>query len=140
ILLKEKGKKWKMIKPVRKQWKRKIIPVMKYYVERLPGSFIEEKEFSVAFHYRKSNPEYGDLRVKELMNYLSSFTTNMDVQLLNANKALEVRNAGIDKGVAALHWLSRMPRSLQGKPQFILSIGDDLTDEDLFHVMPKGAY
>src|SRR5262249_14881981 len=74
ILLRERGRKWKMLKPVRKNWIKKIIPVMNRFVEKLPGSWIEEKEFSIAFHYRKSDPDLAGLRVRELMNYLSSFT------------------------------------------------------------------
>ena len=55
---------------------------------------------------------------------------------ISGNKVLEVRNAGIDKGVAAMHWLSQIRKY----PCFILAAGDDLTDEDLFKVMPPGAY
>jgi len=136
MMLKERGKKWQMLKPVRKSWKKRIIPIMERYAEKLPGSFLEEKEASVAFHYRRSDPAFADLRVKELMDYLVNFTSNMDVQLVNGNKTLEMRNAGVDKGVAALQWLSKTNQ----QSRFVLSVGDDATDEDLFRVMPKGAY
>ena len=109
---------------------------MNHYVEKLPGAFLEEKEFSLVFHFRKSDPAFAELRVKELMNHLVSFTTNMDVQIINGNRTLEIRNAGIDKGVAAMHWILKMKK----RPRFILSAGDDWTDEDLFRAMPKDAY
>lgn len=47
---------------------------------------------------------------------------------------IEVKNAGINKGHAALKWISR------DEWDFILAIGDDLTDEDVFSVLPKEAY
>jgi trehalose 6-phosphate synthase/phosphatase len=136
LLIKEKNKKWRLLKPVRKNWKKKIIPIMNLYAEKLPGAFVEEKEFSLVFHYRKSDPAFASLRVRELINHLVSFTSNIDVQVMHGNHALEMRNAGIDKGVAAMHWLSKIKKY----PRFILSIGDDSTDEDLFRVMPRDSY
>ncbi len=65
-----------------------------------------------------------------------SFTTNLDIQMLNSNNALEMRNSGIDKGVAALHWLAKLKKN----HHFILAAGDDWTDEDLFRVMPHDAF
>jgi trehalose 6-phosphate synthase/phosphatase len=127
---------WQMLKPVKKLWKKQVGPILNHYVEKLPGSFVEEKEYSLAFHYRKSNPDFAALRIKELIYYLNNYTANMGVQLLSGNKVLEVRNSGVDKGTAAIHWLSKIRR----KPRFILAIGDDRTDEDLFRAMPKDAY
>jgi trehalose 6-phosphate synthase/phosphatase len=54
---------------------------MEKMTEKLPGSFVEEKEFGVAFHYRKSDPDLAILRVRELANFLVSYTSNMDIQL-----------------------------------------------------------
>lgn len=136
LFLKDKNKKWKMLKPVRKGWKKKVMPMLNYYVEKLPGAFVEEKEFSLAFHYRNSDTELASLRIKELIDHLAHFTSNIDLQLINGNKVLEVRNAGVDKGVAVMHWLS----GLKEPPGFILASGDDQTDEDMFRSVPHGAY
>ena len=109
---------------------------MNSYAEKLPGAFVEEKEYSLVFHYRRSDPAFAALRVRELMNHLVAFTSNIDVQVMQGNHALEMRNAGVDKGVAALHWLSKNTKS----PRFILTIGDDSTDEDLFRAMPHNSF
>ncbi len=103
-------------------------------MEKLPGSYIEEKEYSVAFHYRATDKHLAEFRVKELMGQLVNFTSNLDLQVLQGDMVLEMRNAGVDKGIAAMHWLQ------QNKADFILSIGDDWTDEDLFRVLPERAY
>ena len=136
VFVKEKNGSWRLIKPVRKNWKRKIYPVLNQFVEKLPGSFIEEKEYSLAFHYRKSDPLFAKLRVKELFNQLVSLTANLDLQVFNGSKVLEIRNSGIDKGVAAMNWLDTSIH----KSQFILAIGNDQTDEDLFRSLPPDAY
>jgi trehalose 6-phosphate synthase/phosphatase len=109
---------------------------MNQYAEKLPGAFVEEKEFSLVFHYRRSDPAFASLRVRQLMNHLLTYASNIDVQMVNGNHALEMRNAGIDKGVAAMHWLSKIKRY----PRFVLALGDDLTDEDLFRVLPRDSY
>jgi len=136
VVIKEKNKKWKLLKPVRKSWKKKINPIMNLYAERLPGAWIEEKEFSIVFHYRSTDPALASTRVKELMDHLMTYTSNLDLQVQSGNQALEVRNAGFDKGLAAVHWISQA-RKL---PRFILSVGDDYTDEDLFRALPEDAF
>ncbi|HKR03764.1 MAG TPA: bifunctional alpha,alpha-trehalose-phosphate synthase (UDP-forming)/trehalose-phosphatase [Bacteroidia bacterium] len=136
LFIKERNKNWHLLKPIRKNWKKKILPILHRHEEKLPGSFTEEKDYSVAFHYRKSEPAIAEKRMQELVHHLENYISNMDVQILNGKYVLEVRNSGIDKGVAALHWLEQ----LRTKPDFVLSIGDDVTDEDLFRVMPDGAY
>ncbi|MEP7264067.1 MAG: bifunctional alpha,alpha-trehalose-phosphate synthase (UDP-forming)/trehalose-phosphatase [Bacteroidota bacterium] len=128
---------WQLFKPIHRNWKRKIIPVLEQYTTKLPGSFIEEKEFSVVFHYRRSEPVRAITIARQLMNHLLSFTLNLDIQveMLKGNKILEVKNAGIDKGLAAMLWL---PEKINNT--FVLAAGDDITDENLFRVMPSSAY
>ncbi|OIP26258.1 MAG: bifunctional alpha,alpha-trehalose-phosphate synthase (UDP-forming)/trehalose-phosphatase [Dehalococcoidia bacterium CG2_30_46_19] len=132
--IKEKGGDWRMIKPLRNDWKPQILSVLEIHADRLPGSFVEEKEFSLVFHYRKADPELASIRTKELTGYLINFTANIDVQVLQGSKIVEIRNSGVNKGAAALHWISK------NDFDFILAIGDDWTDEDLFRILPETAY
>ena len=46
---------------------------------------------------------------------------------------VEVRNAGVNKGTASRRWLAT-------GHDFILAIGDDVSDEDTFAVLPDDAY
>lgn len=129
-------KTWKALKEQKDGWKQKIITIFNQYCTRVPGSFYEEKEFSVAWHYRtaKGDADLIQTRAQELFDDLVSFTANVDVQVLQGNKVIEVRNTGINKGVAALSIMS-VPMH-----DFILAIGDDHTDEDMFKVLPSSAY
>ena len=132
--LREKGTDWRMTKPLTNEWKSKIRPILETCTDRLPRSFIEEKEFSLVWHYRAADPELGAQQAKELMDDMVYFTANIGLQILQGSKVVEVRQSGIDKGNAALQWISN------GGADFTLAAGDDWTDEDLFQVLPSTAY
>lgn len=134
VWLKEKNNDWQLIKPLISDWKQQLLPMLKMYVDRLPNSFIEEKEFSIVWHYRRCDPELSSIRAKELIDDLVNFTANIDVQVLQGSKVVEIKSAGVNKGVAGLHFLSKE------NYDFILGIGDDWTDEDLFKILPENAY
>ena len=61
-------------------------------------------------------------------------TANLKVEVAEGNKIVEVKNAGINKGRAAMNWIGRK------QWDFILAVGDDLTDEDLFRELPERSY
>jgi len=134
VWIRRKNEEWKMLKALNNDWKAQILPIFEIYADRLPGAIVEEKEFSLAYHYRKADPELASMRVKELTDNLVYFTANLGLQVLHGHRVLEMRNAGINKGAAALHFLN------QGDYDFILTMGDDATDEDVFRVLPPDAY
>ncbi len=132
--IKRRNEDWRMSKPLNTDWKPKVLPILETYSDRLPGSFVEDKDFSLAWHYRMADPEMASIVSKELLDDLVNFTANIGVQVLKGNKVIEVRNPGMNKGDAASFWIS------QNGFDFILAIGDDWTDEDMFNVLPETAY
>jgi trehalose 6-phosphate synthase/phosphatase len=134
IWLRRRDAEWTQLRTVTSEWKESIRPILQLFVDRLPGALLEEKEYSLAWHYRKSDPDEANLRAKDLLDDLADYTRNIDVQVLEGNKVLEVRNTGVSKGTAAVEWLTGRD------PDFILAIGDDWTDEDLFRALPPSAY
>jgi len=135
IWIKKRGCGWKMIKPLKNQWKETIVPIIKTYVDRVPGSFLEEKEFALVWHYRMANPWLARMRAKELTGNLLNIVSNMDVQVVRGNKIIEIKNSGANKGDAVSEFLK--DDKSQG---FVFAIGDDATDEDLFRALPQKAY
>lgn len=125
---------WEKQKNLSADWKKQLKPILKTYEFRVPGSLVEEKEYGIAWHYRKANPELGKLRSSELFDYLNEFLANTDLQVMHGNKVIEVRVSGINKGNGVVPWLS------EKKWDFILALGDDWTDEDLFKMLPATAY
>jgi trehalose 6-phosphate synthase/phosphatase len=125
---------WKVSTGLTNNWKKDIRPVLDNLVERTPGSFLEEKEFSLAWHYRLTDKALGEKRVREFRDVLQYLTANLDLQVLEGNKVVEIKNAGVNKGKAMLAWLN------DNEYDFILAIGDDHTDEDTFKALPDFAY
>lgn len=125
---------WKKEKNFSSSWKSEIMPLMQQVVENTPGSFIEEKPFSLVFHYRRCDSWQSEIRAPQLINSLKTVCQKNNLSILDGNKVVEVRVAGIDKGSAAYEWLSKE------KWDFIMAIGDDRTDEDMFGVMPEQAH
>ncbi|MBX9853529.1 MAG: bifunctional alpha,alpha-trehalose-phosphate synthase (UDP-forming)/trehalose-phosphatase [Cytophagaceae bacterium] len=133
VWLKESRPFWSLIDYLTDEWKSEIYPILETYVDRTPGSFIETKDYSLVWHYRKAERDLGEQRARELVSHLQYLTTNMQLQVLEGNKVIEVKNSGINKGKAALRWL-------QNPYDFIFAAGDDWTDEDMFDVLPDFAY
>jgi trehalose 6-phosphate synthase/phosphatase len=132
--IKEKGKDWRVLKPLRNDWKDTIRPILELYTDRTPGSSVEEKDFSLVWHFRRSDPELAYLRTQELRDAILNLTANLDIGVFEGSKILEVKNVGISKAHVAELWLRKQ------KWDFILAAGDDYTDEDLFSVLPEDAY
>ena len=132
--IKPRGKDWTPTIKAESNWKEKIKPTLRAYEDRLPGSFLEEKEFSLVWHFRAADPELAHIRSKELTDELSYFTENTEIQVLQATKSIEVRNVGINKGMAAKLLLS------DEEFDFMLAVGDDWADESLFEAIPEKAY
>lgn len=126
---KENGGDWINAVQTQSEWKESISQVMEMYVRRCPGSSIEEKEFSIVWHYRNANPEQGKLRALELMGELNEFVPTRRLQVMAGNKIVEVRSSNVDKGTAIKKILAHKTYD------FIFAAGDDRTDEDMFKVL-----
>ncbi|MFX1465917.1 MAG: bifunctional alpha,alpha-trehalose-phosphate synthase (UDP-forming)/trehalose-phosphatase [Promethearchaeota archaeon] len=134
VWLKEKESTWQLIEPLKNDWKEELRSLLELYVDRTPGALIEEKDFSLAWHYRQVDPELVLIRAGELKAELLDLLTNLNVAVLEGSKVIEIKNIGINKGKAALNWISK------DTWDFILAIGDDMTDEDIFAVIPESGY
>ncbi|MFT5619070.1 MAG: trehalose 6-phosphate synthase/phosphatase [Arenicella sp.] len=128
------GKEWKKVDNIDADWKVRIQPMVELYVDRTPGSFIEQKDYSLVWHYRKADPDFGAMRARELLSNINYLIANEDLQTMEGDKVIEIKHRDVNKGKASKKWLGK------DKYDFIFAIGDDVTDEDTFHAMPKDAY
>lgn len=125
---------WQNLGPSAARWKKQVRPILERYVARIPGSFIEEKSFSLAWHYRAADVATASSAARELIDGLTNLTANTDIGVLQGNRVIEVKNERITKGgyyraaLAERGW------------DFELAIGDDWTDETLFQVLPDEAW
>jgi len=128
---KKQGARWKKIPGLTDQWKQDIYTTLDTYTDRTPGAFIEEKSYSLVWHYRKVEEGLGELRANELTNTLRYYTNDKGLQVLPGDKVIEVKNVEINKGRAAINWLQ------DRHYDFVMAIGDDHTDEDIFKALPE---
>ena len=124
---------WKMPFRVNDKWMPNIRSILESFVDRTPGTFIEAKNFSLVWHYRKAEPEQGDKRAYELKDELTNLVGNLNLEIMEGNKVIEVKNGGVNKGSAALQFLTNQ------NFEFIMAIGDDWTDEFMFRELPGEA-
>jgi len=128
------GGAWEKQLMVDTGWKDQIRPIMQLFATRCPGALVEEKENTLAWHYRNATPELGFTRSRELMNTVSQLVTNSPLQVVDGNKVLEIRQAGMDKGTTGNKLIQHFD------PDFLLCVGDDATDEDMFRALNKKGY
>jgi len=133
VWISRQGKPFQMLENVNKDWMEKIRPVLESFVDRTPGSFIEEKAYSLAWHYRNTDPDFGVKRANELKTVLTSLIGNDEISVLDGNKVIEVKSSNVNKGRAAVRILS------EDDYDFVFVIGDDWTDEFMFQELPDWA-
>lgn len=127
------GEDFQMMEQVKNEWMENIKPVLESFVDRTPGSFIEEKNYSLAWHYRNTDPDFGEKRVTELNTVLRSLIGNDEISVLNGNKVVEVKSSNVNKGRASLRILGEKTFD------FVFAIGDDWTDEFMFESLPEST-
>jgi trehalose 6-phosphate synthase/phosphatase len=128
------GQPWRMLEGVSFEWKARARPVLDAFCERVPGSFLEEKTASLAWHYRMVDPEFGAIQARELRLLLLETFVGQRMDVLPGDRVVEVRPQGVHKGrVVGEATQGLAPGTL------VVAIGDDRTDEDLFAAMPPGG-
>jgi len=130
---KRQNEEWHSLPLLNDQWKVEIKSILDTYTDRTPGSFIEEKSFSLVWHYRKTESGLGELRANEIINNLRVLAADKGLQIMPGNKVIEFRNMEVNKGKAAMNWMH------ETEYDFILAMGDDHTDEDIFKAMPNSG-
>ena len=114
-------------------WRRPVLAMLEDATDRTPGALVEAKTVGYAWHYRAADAEFGEAQANELRVHLSQLLSNAPVEVLAGHKVIEIRPQGITKGrIAAMLRQS-------GRPDEIVAIGDDATDEDLFAALPGAA-
>ena len=134
VWTREPGSEFSMIEQIDSDWMEIIRPILEFNVIRTPRSFIETKNYSLVWHYRNADPDLGEQRSWELKDELKGLVTNLNLEIMDGDKVIEIKNSGINKGRAANIKIG------ETNYDFILAIGDDWTDEYTFDALPDEAY
>jgi trehalose 6-phosphate synthase/phosphatase len=143
-LVAEHGAQWKrpgsssweaLREPIPANWKSSVMPILEHFVDRTPGSFVEEKDYALVWHHRLAEPEFGAWLANELVSMLEAMLAETELKALRGANIVEVKPVWANKGEA-------FERLLAGQPHadFLLAVGDDRTDEDVFERMPDRAW
>lgn len=116
--------------PIREQ----VRPVMSRYVSRTPGSFIEEKDYAIVWHYRTVPTELSFVRAGNLRQELEVLLEESDANVHRGSKIIEVKPRSVNKGEAVRLIMD------EDDYDFVLCAGDDYTDEDMFNFLPSSTY
>jgi len=129
-----KKKEWNALERIKTDWMQNIRPILETFVDRTPGTFIETKNYSLAWHYRKADPELAKIRTIELNTVLTSMVANNGLSILKGNKVIEIKSSNVNKGRVVSRLLT------QDNYDFVSIFGDDWTDEYMFEEAPESAY
>ena len=136
---------WESARPVGSDdWKRRVRPVLDHFTDRTPGSFVEEKELSLVWHYRTADAEFGEWIANELMTMLEQALAGTELRAVRGRKIVEVKFVWATKGEVLARLESARPGGSKdfasSAPDFLLAVGDDQTDEDLFASLGDDAW
>ncbi len=129
-MTKENGK-WKKQINDDGSWKNKILPLLNTATLTCPKSFIEEKHFSLAWHYRSVETNTGQIHSRELIRIIENVVQSYNLKIMDGNKVVEITTGETSKGKAIQHLIE------SNSYDCILCIGDDKTDEDMFEYLLK---
>ncbi|GFR42321.1 hypothetical protein Agub_g3228 [Astrephomene gubernaculifera] len=140
-------------------WKKMAAPILQQYVESTDGSSVETKESALVWNYRDADPDFGAWQAKELLDHLEGVLSNKPVEIVGGQGYVEIKPQGVSKGRALERLLAAScadapvcvpsPSSSPahgglaqsvgsaadsglGGPDFMLCIGDDRSDEDMY--------
>eukprot|EP00742_Colponemidia_sp_Colp-10_P008648 GILJ01009382.1.p1 GENE.GILJ01009382.1~~GILJ01009382.1.p1 ORF type:complete len:1037 (-),score=136.84 GILJ01009382.1:160-3270(-) len=115
-------------------WKEVANGILEAYTQRTEGSFIERKGSALVWQYRDADPDFGGWQAKELTDHLEQVLMNFPVIVIAGKGYVEVKPRGINKGVMVEKILSKISAT-RGEVDFVLCIGDDRSDEDMFSAL-----
>lgn len=108
-----------------------LLEILTRHADRLEGALVEEKSAGLAWHYRKADESAGRLAAGRLVREITPLAAASDLDVLQGNRVVELRPAGINKGTIA--------ERIGDQDRLIVAMGDDRTDEDLFAALPDGS-
>ncbi|EXJ85166.1 trehalose 6-phosphate synthase [Capronia epimyces CBS 606.96] len=119
-------------------WQKEVMDIFTHYTERTQGSWIEKKRVALTWHYRQADPDFGAFQARECRKALEdNVMKNWDVEVMSGKANLEVRPQFVNKGFIATRLINEYGFSGGDPPDFVLCLGDDQTDEDMFRALLK---
>jgi trehalose 6-phosphate synthase/phosphatase len=124
---------WQPAAVIDPQWYARVLPILERFTAATPGSRLELKAASMAWHFRAAQRGFGARQAHELRMWLGDALSNQPLEVLEGHRVVEIRLRGVSKAVVARN------HHRPGEHCLTVAIGDDRSDEDLFRALPKGS-
>jgi trehalose 6-phosphate phosphatase len=112
--------------PMDKELKRRLAAIARLS----PGILLEDKGYSLALHYRLA--PHAEKAIYEAVSLIRADLPNAPIEVLPGKCVCEIKHSGFNKASGVLELMTHEP--FKGRrPIFI---GDDVTDESVFAIMP----
>ncbi|WP_426443524.1 trehalose-phosphatase [Bradyrhizobium genosp. P] len=112
--------------PLDKELKRRLAAIAKLS----PGILLEDKGYSLALHYRLA-PQ-AEKAIYEAVSLIRAELPNAPIEVLPGKSVCEIKASGFTKATGVRELMMHEP--FKGRRPFF--IGDDVTDETVFAIMP----
>jgi trehalose 6-phosphate synthase/phosphatase len=137
--------RWRQLAPAGteehiKKWHAIVMPILEQYTDSTDGAFIKDKGTSVIWHFGDADPDFGAWQAKELMDHLESALVNDPVDVFPGNGHVEIKPQGVSKGTLVEMLLgpesaTHLRATGGDKVDFVFAVGDDRSDEEMFHAV-----
>jgi trehalose 6-phosphate synthase/phosphatase len=128
------NERWRAAADISPTWVDRLRPIFEQFAASTPGSHVEAKSASIAWHYRRAQRQFGTRQAHELRMLLGDALSNQPFEVIEGRKVIEVRLRGVSKALVA-----QRVHAEAASGCFITAIGDDCTDEDLFRSLPPSS-
>jgi trehalose 6-phosphate phosphatase len=113
--------------PMDKELKRRLAAIAKLS----PGILLEDKGYSLALHYRLA--PHAEKAIYAAVSLIRADLPNAPIEVMPGKCVCEIKHSGFNKASGVRELMSHKP--FKGRrPIFI---GDDVTDESVFAIMPE---
>lgn len=125
-------KTWHETAQTGRRWKKTLLPILTQYAAQTPHAHVEEKQYSLVWHYRQAPAFAAQKNLQILQHILRPLAKQFGLGVFNGDYTLEIKDPAITKAAGVRRWLKR-------EHDFMLAIGDDTTDEDMFTALPASG-
>jgi trehalose 6-phosphate synthase/phosphatase len=141
---------WDTLVPVADfSWKKVAMEIIESYTTHTDGSWIEDKELAIVWHYDSADRDYGRMQAAELAKYLDEVIDDplVEIDISDQNYVLEIKPCNISKGSTVSYILERtrmlpvdaIPSDAKAPLPFVLCVGDDRSDEEMFMALDESV-
>lgn len=116
------------------QWKNDVKGILRYYLERMEGAYLEERHCSLFLRFDKCEDKEAAARmIGECADHINGAFNKMRVRAVPINQAILIETLDFSKGFAAERILEHLQKDTSADvTDFLLIAGDDREDESVF--------